>query len=748
MNKSSNFHFVQRLRALLTKGFKNLKGAVKLLGKAFTLPLGTIFFIPNPWIGAILWIALLQNPPYAVFAVLGLAVGTAVDKILKSGDEVRLGGGLRANALLASIMVGWLTATTDILLWIQLLIAAGSASAAAILAAAIIHTLKETSIPSLVWGYCLVAAMMFTICSDCAVLASNNTLALPIPNNLPEFGAAFIGSLGALIYSPTVESGLIVGLAILLWSRILFFTGLIGWLAGVSLALSLENIGVTYNWLPMSYNYFIAGMALGSVYFLPGRTSLLLAILGGLGASFSGLLLQHILPDSPIAYLPIAAAATIGVIIGAVTLAGNQCIAKLNTTRHLRPEEAWWHMKYWSQRFGYKDVLFSTPIGGELRISQGFNGLLSHAGNWRHALDFQRPITVDYSLDPALNIWGAPIYAPASGMIERLNSSVPDNQLGVSNFAENWGNHIVIRLDQGGWALLAHLQQDSIAVSTGARVEAGDYLGKVGNSGRSPIPHLHMQAQNGVQLGTLTIPFRLLNYLSTTDEDSPFKHWNAANLPAEGEIIMAAYPNTLVHNLLASLSTGSSVWSSETIGRIPSSFKQASSKNIIRINTTLNTEGQHLYKSELEKEAIVVSLAPDAWRIVETTNLTTPFMRLLALAVPSIPYAATTGMKWNDPVPIMPSGFTSWLSMATAPYFGSQFTIANCKCTSEPSIETNGLQIETIINNRLSSPIKLTCHFEMLKGPVKIRADFKHGSIVYSLLSFEPKLPFDNTESE
>ncbi len=733
---------------MLAQGKKSIRRALAFLGKAFSLPLGTIFFIPNPWVGVLLWLALFQNPRYGAFAILGLAVGTGVEKALRAGDAIKLGGGLKANALLTAVMVAWLTGASDISLGAQLLIAAGSAAVAAILAAAIMHALKETSLPSLVWGYCLVAAMLFSICPNCAVLASNATLTLSLPVDAMGWLVAFIRSLGSLIYAPSHEAGLIVGLAILLWSRVLFFTGLVGWLSGVCLALAFERFGIAYDWLPMSYNYFIAGMALGSVYFLPGRASLMNAVVGGCGASFFGLVLQYVLPYSSIAYLPIAAAISIWVVIGAVTLAGDRCVLQFNNTPYLRPEEAWWRMAYWSQRFGDKEVLFSTPVGGELLISQGFNGSLSHAGDWRHALDFQRPITVDGSLDPALNIWGAPIYAPASGMIERVKNTIPDNQLGVSNFAENWGNHVVIRLDQGGWALLAHLQQGSISVATGARIEAGDYLGKVGNSGRSPIPHLHLQAQYTPALGAPTVPFRLVNYLSTVEGHSPFYHWNAAALPVEEEVVMAAYPNQRVHALLAGIAPGTAVWSIETKGRIPSAFRKTHASNVTRLNIQLDTAGRHLFDSEFETGSFLASLAPDAWRIVETSKLKSPFMKLLALSVPSIPYAARTGMTWQDPVPIMSVGATNWLSSSVAPYLGRVFISANCECISEPNAESEGLQVATTFNVSQSSlPLKVTCRFEMLKGPVSIQADFEEGSILYSLLSFEPGLPFDRKDA-
>ena len=746
--KNENREPVQKIRETIAQRLSSSRQIFNLFGSSLSRSLGTIFFIPHPWIGIILWVALLQNLRYAAFAVLGVAVASGLDKVLKTRDTQLLGGGLKANALLAAVMVAWLTGATEIPLGAQLVMAVASAAAASILAAAIMRALGGANLPSLVWGYCLIAAMLYSLCPTCTVLATNAMQVMPIPGDAIGWGMAFIRSLGTLIYAQNYEAGLLVGFAILLWSRVLFVTGVVGWVSGVCITLAFEQLHIDYYWLPTSYNYFIAGMALGSVFFLPGWASLLIAALGGCIAAFLGLALQHVLPESPIIYLPITAATSIWVVMITASFAGNNTVWR-NYTPHLRPEEAWWHATYLSQRFGHKEVLFSIPVAGELRISQGFNGSLSHAGNWCHALDFQRPTTIDNSLDPALNIWGAPVYSPASGIIERINTMIPDNQLGVCNYAENWGNYVIIRLDQGGWALLAHLQQNSIMHAIGTRVEAGDYLGNVGNSGRSPIPHLHLQAQSSPEPGSATIPFRLVNYHSTLGANAPCHHWNTAALPSEGEIVMAAYPNQMVHKVLASIAPGSAVWTIESQGRIPRNFRQSHSNKIIRINTTLDEAGQHLFNSNFEEGTLVACSAADAWRIVEARQLTSPFMKLLAFVAPSIPYSAKAGMTWHDPVPLMPTGPASWFGMPTAPYIGQHFISANCKCISVPGVEGDRLYVETTLEvSRDSLPLKLTCEFEILRGPVRIQADFKDGTVVYSLLSFEPGLPFDHSSSQ
>jgi hypothetical protein len=55
------------------------------------------------------------------------------------------------------------------------------------------------------------------------------------------------------------------------------------------------------------------------------------------------------------------------------------------------------------------------------------------------------------------------------------------------------GNHLVLDLGDGVYALLAHLRRRSALVGKGDRVRAGQRLAACGNSGNSSEPHLHFQ---------------------------------------------------------------------------------------------------------------------------------------------------------------------------------------------------------------------------------------------------------------
>ncbi len=199
--------------------------------------LGSIFFIPNPWIGLILWGALFSNLRFGLFALLGLVVGVFVKQLLRVSDVQKVGGGIKGNAFLAAILVAWLTGATSFGIWVQVLVAvfasAVAAVVAAVVAAGILSLFGGGRFPLLVTGYCLVASALFVICPQCTVLSANAMSPWPLLVDVVGWFEAFVRSMGAMVYSPSFFFGSLVCLAILLWSPTAFITGCVAWLGGL-----------------------------------------------------------------------------------------------------------------------------------------------------------------------------------------------------------------------------------------------------------------------------------------------------------------------------------------------------------------------------------------------------------------------------------------------------------------------------------------------------------------------------------
>lgn len=97
--------------------------------------------------------------------------------------------------------------------------------------------------------------------------------------------------------------------------------------------------------------------------------------------------------------------------------------------------------------------------------------------------------------DPArYAIFGDTVYAPCTGQVVAASDSLADQPVPIADRRHMLGNNVM--LECGGlWVMLAHLQHGEAFVEEGAQVSAGDAVGRVGNTGNSEEPHLHLHVQ-------------------------------------------------------------------------------------------------------------------------------------------------------------------------------------------------------------------------------------------------------------
>ena len=118
-------------------------------------------------------------------------------------------------------------------------------------------------------------------------------------------------------------------------------------------------------------------------------------------------------------------------------------------------------------------------------------------------------------------IWGLPVYAMADGWILRCGRSKADNEPGEKTSGA--GNFLRIVHASGEVALYAHMREDSIPAklcpkpgvnateTTAVHVDAGDMLGRVGNTGQSTGPHLHVHVDTTGEDGGQGRPLHFRN---------------------------------------------------------------------------------------------------------------------------------------------------------------------------------------------------------------------------------------------
>ncbi|MET9901542.1 M23 family metallopeptidase [Streptomyces sp. NPDC006446] len=90
-----------------------------------------------------------------------------------------------------------------------------------------------------------------------------------------------------------------------------------------------------------------------------------------------------------------------------------------------------------------------------------------------------------------------PVVAAAGGRVVEVQDGIPDNTPPltppVPPIEDTVGNHVTVQVAPGRYLLYAHMTPGSLRVREGDRVEPGQVLGLIGNSGNSTTPHLHFQ---------------------------------------------------------------------------------------------------------------------------------------------------------------------------------------------------------------------------------------------------------------
>lgn len=127
------------------------------------------------------------------------------------------------------------------------------------------------------------------------------------------------------------------------------------------------------------------------------------------------------------------------------------------------------------------------PTEQELFISQRF------------AIDTVQVDSTGNSSSPPLSprredyyAWGSDVLSAGRGRVVAVVNHEPDQEVGASDPEHPGGNYVVVEHAPGLYSFYAHLMQGSATVEPGNDVERGQILGKIGNSGNTTEPHLHV----------------------------------------------------------------------------------------------------------------------------------------------------------------------------------------------------------------------------------------------------------------
>lgn len=108
--------------------------------------------------------------------------------------------------------------------------------------------------------------------------------------------------------------------------------------------------------------------------------------------------------------------------------------------------------------------------------------------------------------------YGADVLAVADGVVSSTRTDFPESTA-LSNHPDYaahlaTGNYISLKIAENTYVFYEHLQPAGIAVKAGQRVKKGEVIARLGFTGQSTGPHLHLHVANAdAPLGTEGLPF-------------------------------------------------------------------------------------------------------------------------------------------------------------------------------------------------------------------------------------------------
>lgn len=165
------------------------------------------------------------------------------------------------------------------------------------------------------------------------------------------------------------------------------------------------------------------------------------------------------------------------------------------------------HRADWAR--GHRRVF--NAVGGQARIPGRF------AVDWVRVDDAGHTARNDPDVPRHWLGYGAKVLAVADATVVAARDDMAESPTVSGNpkhpLADDAGNFVTLRLDDGRYAFYEHLRPGSITVHPGQRLRRGDVLAELGFTGASTGPHLHFHVSDGPsRIGSEGRPFTLARF--------------------------------------------------------------------------------------------------------------------------------------------------------------------------------------------------------------------------------------------
>ncbi len=355
------------------------------------------------------------------------------------------------------------------------------------------------------------------------------------------FAIIYFKTLAGTFFQSSVLGGVLIALGLLYFSRIAFSLSIIGFGFAYYFYYLFGADVNDLNYFLLGSNFIFFAIAIGCFFLIPNTYSYIAVIL-----------------LTPILMLMLM---SLGKMLAVFNLKAYTLSFSVLTTAFLFSLNQRWFQKYFHltaiQYFSAEKTIYkylnslqrfknehfaklSLPFIGEWKVSQGYDGSITHLGEWSKALDFVIEDSKGFTfIEPGREreqfyCYNREITAPLDGYIYDMIYTVEENDIGAMDTEKNWGNTIILNHTNGLFTQISHIKKDSFTGLIGQYVPKGTVLAGCGNSGRSPEPHIHFQVQTSPTIGAKPIEYPFGYYIARNGGDKTLKY---SEVPKEGDFI-------------------------------------------------------------------------------------------------------------------------------------------------------------------------------------------------------------------
>lgn len=598
-----------------------------------------LLFSNNRYLGLFMLLLSFINPSAGVHAIVAFTAASLFSHLIGSEKKAGTYTLFLYNSLLTGLAIGYLFKVSILSILFTTVVGILAYLLSTSLSAILAHYL---ALPILNLPFAIIASVVYLAALQYSSLFHvNNALELSYLNLawLPSGIQGLFQSLGILLFLPYDVVGIILLVLIGINSRINFVLILIGYFSGTLFHGLLSGVPSSGFANPYSFNYILIAMALGGFFLIPSKRTYSITI--------SAVCISSIILDAvtvfganfglPVFTLPFAL--TVLLLLHTLTISRYPYITRIFRRTPEQNLEQWCNM---TARAGSNLPAPRLPFSGEWSVYQGFDDNWTHQGLWRYAVDFvikdktsQQTFRHSGKRLEDYYCYNKPVLSPVSGTVSVVMHSLPDNPIGTVDKENNWGNHIVIYSDFGYYVEISHLAKDSISVVVGERVVAGQLIGRCGNSGYSPEPHIHMQVQNSAHVGA---PAELFTFSQAT---------------ANGSLISGEYTpkreDALAPQVLSRKITNTLQFILDDRIRFRHYVDSIAQKEF-EIVVRMEVDGAYYFEDTRLGSKLYFTQSESDFRFLSFSGSEKSPLRLLFTALPSLPISDIP-ITWKDSIP-------------------------------------------------------------------------------------------------